>query len=227
MPSAAEVLARLTMAANEYTAVAIAWHIVILSVSLALVTRRLLPSARAATLALTTPLVSVAVIAVASGNLFNGAVFGAAAIVLALLANRVRGRIRPPSSVAAAVGVGAIVLGLSYPHFLAAKTLFDYFYSAPTGLVPCPTLLVVIGFTLLGSGFGARGWSIVLASLGLVYGITGVLWLGVTLDVVLLVAALALLVEVLAPSLMEHRSARSAPRTRSAAAAQRPAARGR
>ncbi len=203
MPSAAEVLARLTMAASQYVAVAIGWHIVVLTVSLALVTRRFLPSARAATLALTTPLVSVAVVGFLSHNSFNGVLFGAAAIVLALLAVRARGRdgtSSPP--VGAAIGIGAIVLGVTYPHFVAAETVLDFFYAAPTGVVPCPTLLVVIGFALLGGGFGARAWSIVLAAFGLFFGLTGVLWLGVTLDVALVVAASALLVEALAPSLV-------------------------
>jgi hypothetical protein len=196
MPSSAEVLARLAFAANRFVGVAIAWHALIYLVSLALLTRRFAPSARVAAVALTTLLASVATIAFLSGNPFNGVVFAAAALGLLALALRVRGAIARPSSVATVAGIGAIVVGVTYPHFLAAQTVFDFFYASPTGLVPCPTLLIAIGFTLLGSGFGSRAFAIVLAALGIFYGMLGTMWLGVTLDLALLGAALALLLQV-------------------------------
>ena len=61
------------------------------------------------------------------------------------------------------------------------------------GLIPCPTLSLVIGFTLLAGGFGSKAWSLVLVAAGTFYGLFGVARLGVVLDVVLAGGALCLL----------------------------------
>jgi hypothetical protein len=63
-------------------------------------------------------------------------------------------------------------------------------YAAPVGLVPCPTLSIVIGFTLLVGGFNSRKWMLILAIVGLFYGIIGYFRLGVKLDIGLIVGAL-------------------------------------
>jgi hypothetical protein len=62
------------------------------------------------------------------------------------------------------------------------------------GLIPCPTLSVFIGFTLLFHGFGSKKWMLSAALIGLFYGIFGVLRLKVYLDVALIAGALFLLV---------------------------------
>jgi hypothetical protein len=53
---------------------------------------------------------------------------------------------------------------------------------------------VAIGFALLGNGLGSPAWSLTLATIGLLYGLFGVLRLGVVLDIGLVGGALALAV---------------------------------
>jgi hypothetical protein len=59
-------------------------------------------------------------------------------------------------------------------------------------LIPCPTLSIVIGFTLLANGMSSRYWSLSLAVLGLFYGLFGILRLQVQIDAGLLIGATTL-----------------------------------
>jgi len=86
-----------------------------------------------------------------------------------------------------------IAFATFYPHFLSDRTPVAYLYAAPTGVIPCPTLSLVIGFALLGGGLRAPVWSSVLAAVGLFYGLFGVARLGVQLDVALIAGAATLL----------------------------------
>jgi hypothetical protein len=67
-------------------------------------------------------------------------------------------------------------------------------YGAPTGLVPCPTLSLMIGFALIAGGLAARTWSLTLAAAGVFYGAFGAARLGVTIDLALIAGALGLVV---------------------------------
>ena len=93
--------------------------------------------------------------------------------------------------VAFGAGAAMIAFAWTYPHFLAGSSTW-YLVAAPLGLVPCPSLAAAIGFALLGGGLGSRASSLTLASLGLFYGLFGVLRLGVLLDVGLVLGAAAL-----------------------------------
>lgn len=84
-----------------------------------------------------------------------------------------------------------IGFGWVYPHFLDNAALVEYLYAAPTGLIPCPTLSIVIGFTLILGGLRSRAWCLVLTIVGLFYGVFGAARLGVKIDGVLLLGALA------------------------------------
>ena len=91
MPSATEIRDGLSAIANQATGIAVAWHIVIAAALLALVSGWR-PSQHTARLLTGTPLVSVAALAFAFGNLFNGWVFAASVLALTGLAmNRDRG----------------------------------------------------------------------------------------------------------------------------------------
>jgi hypothetical protein len=79
-----------------------------------------------------------------------------------------------------------------YPHFLVATDWAAYAYASPFGLLPCPTLLVLIGLTLVFGGLSSVGWNGVLAVAGVLYGAIGVFRLGVVLDVWLLVGGMLL-----------------------------------
>jgi len=72
-----------------------------------------------------------------------------------------------------ALGVAMIAFGWLYPHFLTFGPVTRYLVAAPMGLIPCPTLSLVIGFALLAGGLSSRAWSIVLAVVGLFYGLFG------------------------------------------------------
>jgi hypothetical protein len=98
------------------------------------------------------------------------------------------------SNPAALIGLAAVAFGWVYPHFLEGGSSVRYLYAAPTGLVPCPTLSAVVGFALLAGGLGSRAWSLMLAAIGLFYGLFGTLRLGVFLDIGLIIGATALAV---------------------------------
>jgi hypothetical protein len=193
MPTADEILAGLTTISNQAVVVAVAWHIVLTAAVLA-VAIGWRPSPRTARTLLVLPLVSVAALGFAFGNPFNGAMFAAAAVALGILGLRASGVSAPSSgTLTSVIGIAMIVFGWVYPHFLDAHP-FVYLYSAPVGLVPCPTLALAIGFALLGGTLGARAWSVVLAAFGLLYGIFGVVRLGVYLDLGLVFGAATLIV---------------------------------
>ena len=128
------------------------------------------------------------------GNPFNGVAF--ALLTAVLLFNGIgpdamlRTRKTPAATV---IGVVLIAFGWFYPHFLESQPIFTYAFGAPTGLIPCPTLAVLTGVTLLLQKGLSRNWSIVLGVFGLFYGAFGALRLGVWLDVGLLAGALSLL----------------------------------
>jgi len=185
MLSPSEIMAGLTEIANQAIGAAIAWHVA-LFFALGAVILGWRPSQRTAGALLATPLASVAAFAFAFGNPFNGALFAAAAVALLLLAvPGDPGPVMRGPAWAWWTGVVLIGFGWSYPHFLAAHPA-TYLYAAPVGLVPCPTLAVVIGLALLAGGLGRRAWTLTLAIIGLFYGLFGALRLGVAIDLVLI-----------------------------------------
>jgi hypothetical protein len=191
MPSTIEILDALSAIANQAKGIAVAWHIVI-GMALIALAGGWRPSRRTARLLAGSPLVSVAAVAFAFGNPFNGWVFTAGALALTALA--MNGDLRPvwrESAWAYRIGVATIAFGWSYPHFLEREGA-AYLYASPAGLIPCPTLAVAIGFALLGNGLGSRVWALTLAGVGLFYGLLGVMRLGVFLDIGLIAGAVAL-----------------------------------
>ena len=95
-------------------------------------------------------MLTVSLLAWRSGNPFNGAAFAIFAVSLAAVASRFQTTpVRMDSPVRAAAGVALIVFGSMYPHFVRADSWTTYLYASPFGLLPCPTLSVVIGSTLL------------------------------------------------------------------------------
>jgi len=81
-----------------------------------------------------------------------------------------------------------------YPHFIQPSSVLGYLYAAPAGLIPCPTLSILIGLALIYDCFGSRSLSILLIIFGLFYGVFGVFKLKVLIDVFLLFGAMMLLV---------------------------------
>jgi hypothetical protein len=196
MPAPDQILAALADLANQWKTLAIVWHVYFIALIAMLFF--LHPSRRLVGILLSLPLLSVSALAWSSGNPFNGGLFALAAIAMLILAFRLS--VEPvdwaPTWVAAA-GAAMFVFGWVYPHFLNAPSFVPYLYAAPVGIVPCPTLSIVIGVALMLDGLESRGWSLVLAAMGIFYALFGALRLGVTIDLVMLLGALLLAAVVL------------------------------
>jgi hypothetical protein len=88
-----------------------------------------------------------------------------------------------------------IVFGMIYPHFINPDSFLKYLYGSPVGLIPCPTLSILIGFLLLYNGLGSQSLTLTFVIFGLFYGIFGVLKLAVYLDIFLVFGTISLLVK--------------------------------
>lgn len=194
MPTPEQILQGLTAISNEARWVAISWHAVALALGFALLLGWR-PPQRVFGLVLALPLLSASIAAWAFRNPFNGTTILLVALVMVVTALRSSTKPIGPGPTWTIVS-GALMtgFGLLYPHFLAAESVIDYMYAAPVGLVPCPTLSVVVGLLLISGGLGARALSSTVSIAGLFYGLFGTLRLGVMIDVVLIAGAGQLLV---------------------------------
>jgi len=181
MPSAETILNGLFAIANDWRWLAIAWH-----VWLAMLTGLLVggwrPSVRRTRSLLSAPLVSVAVLAWLSGNPFNGVMFVGLVAVLGRESFRTSlERVRLASPAWIARGAALVAFGAVYPHFVQVAPA-AYVLASPFGLLPCPTLSVVIGSTLVFANVGSHRWSALMLMAAALYGAIGVFRLGVALD---------------------------------------------
>jgi len=194
MPTPEQILSGLALAANNYMILSILWHVISLAFLIyILIGKR--PSSRLVMAGLTIPLISVGVVALLVSNPFNVIVFLAFSVILWIIIVRQSNEpITVRWDVLSVAGFILVLFGLFYPHFLEDATFVNYLYAAPVGLIPCPTLALVIGFTLMFHGFGSKKWMWYLACIGLFYGIFGVFRLKVYLDTVLLAGALVLFI---------------------------------
>ncbi len=194
MPSSHEILDGLEAIANEWRALAIAWHAV-WAVALMALGAGWRPRRPVAGAALAVPILSVSLLAWLSGNPFNGTVFAILAVALAGLALRLPCR---PVQISPAwlllPGLVLTAFAWIYPHFLRTDSWIISLSAAPLGLIPCPTLSAVLGMALMLRGLDSRQWSLVLAAAGILYGLIGWARLGVAIDAVLLVGAAGLAV---------------------------------
>lgn len=188
MPSPDAILDALTRAANDWRGLALVWHLLLAALAAALM-YGWRPSIRVTAALLATPLVSVAATAWWSGNPFNGILFVALSVGLARTAVRlpaVRVRLESRASIVRAAAV--VASGAVYPHFLRTESWIDYAVASPFGVIPCPTLMVVIGMTLAVANLRSGSWAVPLMVAGGLYAAVGVFVLGVALDWGLFVA---------------------------------------
>jgi hypothetical protein len=191
LPTAA-ILDSLATIANAWRGLAVGAHA---ALALMVITRR--PrSRRAVVLCLTVPLASVSLLAWWSGHPFNGVVFLLLALIAAKVATTVgtSATVLDRSLVNRSIGAALVIFGLVYPHFVVAEPWITYLYASPFALIPCPTLSVIVGFSLL-MALESRAWSRLMAAAGLTYGVIGVTALGVGIDGVLIAGAATLLVK--------------------------------
>ena len=191
MPSSDSIRAGLTAIANDWRSLAVAWHLMLFGLLLPVVAGWR-PSSRFVAQLLTTPVLSVSAVGWISGNPFNAVVFAALAVVLASAATGLRNARLELARPWLVPGAALVAFGSTYPHFLSTESLAAYIYAAPFGLLPCPTLSVVIGITLMCGNFGSTVWTTTLMGAALLYGVLGVFRLGVVLDVGLLAGAMML-----------------------------------
>lgn len=79
-----------------------------------------------------------------------------------------------------------LFIGIFYPEFTNVS-LPKFLLYAPVGIVPCPTLLTVLGFTNLTANIRDKYVLITLACMASVYGIIGVFVFHIYFDITLLV----------------------------------------
>ena len=203
MPAPAEILESARRIANDAFALAVFWHAWV-AAGIVMVWRGRASERRAGNM-LAVLLASVSGVSFAFGNPFNGFVVGAVALALAFAANGLStADVRPGSPWAVIAGAVLIALGWAYPEFVGRP--YGFLYGSPLGLLPCPTLALLIGATLFLDGLGSRAWSLILAAAGLFYGLYGALVLGVRIDMLLAAGALTLGASVLLPALPRRRA---------------------
>jgi hypothetical protein len=189
VPSAHAILAGLAAIANDWRWLAISWH-ASLAVFFAAVLTGWRPSVSILGYLLVAPLLSVSLVGWLSDNPFNGASFGILVAVLVATTIRLpRRTVRLASPGWVALGVGLVSFGWTYPHFVATDSWTTYVYASPFGLLPCPTLAVVLGTALIFRNLASSTWTATLAIAGFFYGAFGVFRLGVALDWGLLLAS--------------------------------------
>jgi hypothetical protein len=201
MPRSPEILESLSQIAKGGFAVAVGWHLVV-AVALVAALWGWRPLRRTAAALLAAPLASVSAFAWAYGSPFNGLAFALLTALLVVLALRAPdGAVTRGRSWTALLGALLIAFAWVYPHFLDGRSPLASLYGAPMGLIPCPSLALVLGFTLLASSPGGRATSIALGISGLFYGLFGALRLGVWIDLPLVVGAAGLLLSVYRPGI--------------------------
>ena len=189
-----EILAGLTTLANEYSTIAIIWHVILLIIITALFAGWK-PGNSLMILLFSSLLMSVSVFSASQGNLFNAAIFGFL-VIMSIYSTFKSGEgiISGDVSWPDIAGLVLIIFGLGYPEFLSTDSTLEYAYAAPTGLIPCPTLSVVTGFALVYKGFKSHVWALTIGSAGMFYGLFGMFYLGMYIDWFLVAGATALLV---------------------------------
>ena len=182
MPSADAILNGLAAIANDFRGLAVGWHAALVVLAGMLV-GGWTPSVRTARLLFVAPLASVGIVAWLAGNPFTGTLFlGLTATLVGAVSGGSSAPVCYDSPAWMTRGAALVVFGATYPHFLRTESPADYLFASPLGLLPCPTLSVVIGLTLLFVNLGSTLWSTALVVAGLLYGAIGVFGLGVDLD---------------------------------------------
>lgn len=185
------ILASAAAIATEWRWLAIVWH-ALFALLLAAIFALRFREQRAIAVMTALPVASVAALAWWNGNPFNGTLFAVTAMALFAVASALPSR---PIALGSpwAVGAGACCCALAwgYPHFLSGPWT-QYLYAAPLGLLPCPTLALCIGVSLITRGFGSMRWAVLVFSMALTYGVIGVFTLGVSIDWALIIGAVML-----------------------------------
>ncbi len=193
MPAAGEIIDNLTRIAAQWHFLAVFWHAYFGLLIIILLAGYRLP-ARVAAVALTLPVLSAGILAWLTSSPFNGVVFVLlTAVLLSLSFFLVNGKTRVVRGWRFAAGTLLIVFGWVYPHFTPGDSVHAFLYSSPLGLIPCPTLAVVAGFSLTLGALGSIAWAVITGVTGIFYGVIGAVYLGIHIDWILLFGGVAVL----------------------------------
>ncbi|MDP4224219.1 MAG: hypothetical protein Q8868_12995 [Bacteroidota bacterium] len=195
MPKTEEIINGLQRIVDNYSSYAIIWHAVFYLLLAALLLRWQ-PSNKLLSLAVCLPVISVAVFAWLTANPFNGILFSVLTMLIIMFSFGASNQpIQTSQLVYVVIGLMMIVFGLVYPHFVNSNSFLKFLYASPVGLIPCPTLSLIIGFLLLYNGFGSQSLTLTFIVFGLFYGLFGVLKLAVYLDIFLVFGTITLIVK--------------------------------
>ena len=149
MPKTEEILNGLQAIVYNHSVIAIIWHIAFYFFIICLFVKWH-PSNKLMSILLCLPVISVAVLAWSYGNPFNGTLFTILAILIIVFAFKATGmRVSFSTWPFMLIGIILIAFGFMYPHFIKVNSIFEYLYASPVGLIPCPTLSILIGIILL------------------------------------------------------------------------------
>lgn len=135
-------------------------------------------------------MISVAVLSIISGNPFHLVTFGILAIIS--FVELIKGNnqiVRPKLNINTVIALIFIFAGFWYPEFVKADALSQLIMS-PVGTIPCPTLLVSLGMLNLAVPQVNKVQYIATLILGIFYGLVGVFFLKVYLDIALIALVL-------------------------------------
>jgi hypothetical protein len=190
-----EILKGLQAIVDNQAILAILWHIAFYFLIICFVVNWH-PTNKLLGILICLPLISVAVLAWSYGNPFNGSMFSLLTLLILIFSLRTSGnRISYSTRPFVVIGIIMIAFGFVYPHFIKANSLFEYVYASPAGLIPCPTLSLLIGILLLFNALGSAAISLSFIIFGLFYGLFGMFKLGVTIDIFLLFGSISLLLK--------------------------------
>jgi NADH:ubiquinone oxidoreductase subunit 6 (subunit J) len=193
-PTPEGIVSSLTELASKWRLAAVFWHLYF-AVLIAALICGIKPSKRIACLLLALPFLSVSILAFTIFNPVNGIGFALVGILLVYVSLKMpREQVQIAPWWALIAGAFMFVFGWVYPQFLDASSLYSFIYSSPVGIIPCPTLSIGIGLVMILNSLGSRKVSLILGVSGILYGITGVVQLGVTIDLVLLLGSVVMLI---------------------------------
>lgn len=201
VPTPEQILAGLIKMANECRLVAIIWHVFFAIIIGALIiglyrkkTNRWYLTKRAFGIFLGLPALSVGIVSCFYNpvNAIVGIVIGALLLLTAVKFSSENVQLAPKWAMIP--GIFMVIFGWIYPSalFMDLSSIGSYVFATPLGLIPCTTLSIIIGLTLLLNGLNSRRYSLIVGITGIVYGILGVVQLGVLIDVVLFIGACVL-----------------------------------
>jgi len=190
MPTAQQICLGLQSVAEDFQWLAIIQHVLVVSMAL-LIWRLGNRVGRLVSLYIALTLGLVSFLAFShTQNPFTGIVFALLALVglWEVFSPRMDYSLGGTLRIQIIIAVVAGFLGFWYPHFVESKALA--LIASPYGLIPCPTLTVILALFILVYPYTNKLWHWSLTLVALFYAVTGVLTLKVTIDLVLLAVAL-------------------------------------